>query len=85
MLKRTEFSSPDGHVYLKCKTCKQEFYVVSAARYLKTICYCPYCGDSDHKKRYKKHVNNSFEDDSITQEDLDRIYEEVFNYDYRGD
>ena len=49
MLKWTNFSSPDGHVYLKCKSCKQEFYVVSAAYYSKTINFCPYCGDHAHK------------------------------------
>lgn len=49
MLKRTEDISLDGHTYLKCKTCKQEFYVVSSAYYAKTICFCPYCGDYANK------------------------------------
>lgn len=49
MLKQTEYSSPDGHRYLKCKTCKQEFYVVSAAHYVKTVYFCPYCGDYANK------------------------------------
>ena len=49
MLKQTEYSSPDGHRYLKCKTCKQEFYVVSATHYAKTVCFCPYCGDYANK------------------------------------
>ena len=63
MLKRTEFSSPDGHVYLKCKTCKQEFYIVSAARYIKTICFCPYCGDKANK------TPKSIDEKSIDEED----------------
>lgn len=57
MLKRTEFSSPDGHVYLKCKTCKREFYVVSAFFYAKTICFCPYCGDEANKPRKQKFID----------------------------
>lgn len=53
MIVGTNYSSPDGHTYLKCKRCKQEFYVVSAARYLKTVCYCPYCGQERvQQKRY---------------------------------
>jgi len=51
MLKFTDYSSPDGHTYLKCKTCKQEFYIVSAAVYYKTVYYCPYCGDPANKKK----------------------------------
>ena len=50
MLKLTNYSSPDGHTYLGCKSCKQEFYVISAARYSKTINFCPYCGDYANRK-----------------------------------
>lgn len=60
MLKRTEYSSTDGQVYLKCKTCKQEFYVVSAARYAKTVCYCPYYGDYANKTRRLKNGKRMF-------------------------
>ena len=58
MLKRTERVSTDGHAFLKCKTSKQEFYVVSAAYYSKTVCFCPYCGDfarKTDKLRYRDH------------------------------
>lgn len=51
MLVLTGFSAPDGHLYMKCKRCKQEFYVVSAARYHKTVCFCPYCGQEAVLKR----------------------------------
>jgi len=59
MLKLTEYSAPDGHVYLKCKRCKQEFYIVNAAKYVKTICFCPYCGEPAAKKsKAKKEKEN---------------------------
>ena len=45
MLKQTNFSSPDGHTFLKCKTCKNEFYIVNSAYYVHSIMFCPYCGD----------------------------------------
>ena len=52
MLVLTNYSSPDGHTYMKCKRCKQEFYIVSAAKYYKTICFCPYCGQEANPKRH---------------------------------
>lgn len=48
MIKRTNFFL-DGHQLLKCKSCKQEFYVVSAAVFEKTVCFCPFCGDYANK------------------------------------
>ena len=64
MLKRTDFISKDGHPFLKCKTCKQEFYIVHAGSYYaKTVCFCPYCGDFANKTdklRYRDH--DEFED-----------------------
>ena len=48
MIKWTNFSL-DGHQLLKCKSCKQEFYVVSAAVFEKTVCFCPFCGDYANK------------------------------------
>lgn len=54
MLKQSEHYSSDRHVYLKCKTCKQEFYVVPAAYYSKTVNFCPYCGDYAHKVKKLK-------------------------------
>ena len=51
MIVYTPYSSPDGHTYMKCKRCKQEFYIVSAAVYHKTVCFCPYCGQEANPRR----------------------------------
>ena len=67
MLKTTDFSSPDGHRYLKCKSCKQEFYIVNAARYYKTICFCPYCGDSAQPRKH------------YDPDDYENYYNEILN------
>ena len=63
MLKQTDYSSPDGHVYLKCKSCKQEFYIVSAAVFSKTINFCPYCGDYAHKMDKLRYRNTEEKED----------------------
>lgn len=66
MLKWTDHTSTDGHCFLKCKTCKQEFYVVSAAYYAKTVCFCPYCGDfasKTDKLRYRNREGFEEEDE----------------------
>ena len=55
MIVLSGWSSPDGHLYLKCKRCEQEFYVVSAAKYCKEICFCPYCGQFTHEQSVKKY------------------------------
>ena len=36
---------------LKCKRCKNEFAVINSSAYHKTICFCPYCGQSRESKR----------------------------------
>lgn len=61
MLTLTDFSSPDGHTYLKCKRCKQEFYVVSAAIYVKSIGFCPYCGQ--RAKPQEKHDEEKYDNE----------------------
>jgi len=63
MLKSTGFSAPDGHEYLKCKTCKQVFYIVNEAIYIKTICFCPYCGDYANKIDKLRAWNGDEEDE----------------------
>ena len=61
MLKRTNYSSPDGHVFLKCKTCKNEFYVVNSAYYAHTVMFCPYCGDCARKHDKLRERNKDYE------------------------
>lgn len=61
MLTLTDYSSPDGHQYLKCKRCKQEFYIVSAAIYRKTIGFCPYCGQKAVPDQ--KHAEKDYDDE----------------------
>lgn len=59
MLKWTNYSSPDGHTFLKCKTCKNEFYVVNSAYYVHSIMFCPYCGDYARKRDKPRNRNKN--------------------------
>lgn len=40
----TKKHSDTGYTFLKCKRCKNEFYVVWNSTHAKTVCYCPSCG-----------------------------------------
>ncbi len=65
MIVGTSYSSPDGHVFLKCKRCKQEFYVVEGARYRKLVNFCPYCGQERVQKRHNEADYGNWENETL--------------------
>ena len=84
MLKQMPFSSPDGHIYLKCKRCKQQFYVVSDSCYAKTVCFCPYCGlGNNSSDKVKKAIEWMIAKEEEYQDRLDAL-EEAMNEDWKN-
>lgn len=43
---------------LKCKRCKNEFGVVWNSKYVKTVCFCPSCGQAAQKISRKNEMEN---------------------------
>lgn len=39
---------------LKCKQCKNEFAIIWNSTYVKTICFCPSCGQAANPKHNSK-------------------------------
>ena len=44
--------------FLKCKRCKNEFGVVWNSEYVKTVCFCPSCGQAAQKISRKNEMEN---------------------------
>lgn len=42
----------------KCKRCKNEFGIVWNSEYVKTICFCPSCGQPAFKQTHRKEMEN---------------------------
>jgi len=71
MIKQTEGVSLTGHRILRCKSCKQEFYVASNTSYAKKVCFCPYCGDSaDGKAKPRCTPRRRYQIEEIEEEDI---------------
>ena len=44
--------------FLKCKRCKNEFGIIWNSEYVKTICFCPSCGQPAFKQTHRKEMEN---------------------------
>lgn len=42
----------------KCKRCKNEFGIIWNSEYIKTICFCPSCGQAAQKVSRKNEMEN---------------------------
>ena len=54
---------PTGEYYndirmFKCKRCKIEFGIIWNSEYVKTICFCPSCGQAAQKISRKNEMEN---------------------------
>ena len=48
-----------GNIRLfKCKRCKNEFGIYWNSEYVKTICFCPSCGQAAIKQAHKNEIKN---------------------------
>lgn len=45
--------------FLKCKRCKNEFFVTWNSGYAKTVCFCPVCGQEARPYKKSKKENNN--------------------------